>query len=537
MVIDPRRFRRGQAGQFVFSSRVVAVAAVAISGHLWTGSARAQLLVDPGGGFNSAWRYSASVGVDETWSDNINLAPAGQERSEFVTTISPSFAVTRTGSRLNLQFSYAPSYLYYANGTNGASLRNSLAATANLTVIENLLFFDASTSIAQANISPFGTQAAYTVNGSTNRAETRSYSFGPTLRSRLGDINYTLGYQFATSNSDSSAIAAGHTSSYFASAQTSTSFRDIGLGVNYNRTDQGYGGSNSISTESLSTTVTYVLQPTIHLRATAGYDRDDYPVAGQRGQSGVQYSGGFDWQPSHHTSVNVTYGHRYFGPTASISVAETTPRFSLSGSFSRDQTTSVGNGLTTTTNPNYVLIDQFLRATITDPAARAQAVTATLQQNGLPTSQFATNAFYSNQLYLSKSLSVALALIGLHNTVTFDVSRSESQGLSNLAVGFDVFNQAQRFRTTTYSANWSHPLGPRTTVNATAQKSKSEALEGSGNTQQRLLVASINRQFTKTLSGTALYRNTVQTGSGDNTGFYGGNYRENAVLGSLRVNF
>jgi uncharacterized protein (PEP-CTERM system associated) len=538
MVIDPRRFRRGHAGQFVFSSKVVAAAAVAISGQFLPGAARSQLIVDPGGSFQQPWRYSASMGVDETWSDNINLSPAGMERSDFVTTISPTFQMSRSGPRLNVTFDYAPQYLIYAKGTNGSGLRNSLSATANASLIENLLFFDASTNISQTNISPFGTQAANTVNGSTNRTEARSYSFGPTLRSRLQqDLSYVLAYHYTATNAASSAIAASHTTDFSGSVQTSTSFRDLGVGASFDRSEQGYGGTNQIVTESASVNLTYVLLPTIHLRANAGFEHDQYPTVGDIDQTGASYSAGFDWEPSRHTTLNVTVGHRPFGTSANVSLAEATRLFSLSGSYGRDQSVSSGSGLALTPDPNYQLLDQALRATITDPTLRAQAVTATLAQNGLPTSQYATSSFYSNQVYLQRHLNLSLALLGQHNTVTFDASRSDSQGLSNLAVGFDIFNQAQRFRTASYSANWSHALGPRTNVNATFQKTHNYAVEGVGDTRQRVLIASINRAISKNVSANALYRNTTQTGSADSTGFYGGNYRENAVLGSLRVNF
>ena len=138
---------------------------------------------------------------------------------------------------------------------------------------------------------------------------------------------------------------------------------------------------------------------------------------------------------------------------------------------------------------------------------------------------------------MQKILAASLALIGLNNTVTFDASRAESQGLSNVTVGFDVFDQASRFRTTSYGANWSHRLGPRTSVNATVTKNDNRAVVGTGETRQRQFVASVSRQVSRLVSATALYRNTAQTGSGTSGGFYGGNYHENAVLASVRVNF
>ena len=123
MVIDPRRSSRGRAERFVVSSKILAVA-VAVTGCGATSVASAQLIGDVGeslaGGFHTPWRFSSGLEVDENWSDNINLAPAGSERSDFVTVISPSFHASRNSARLVANFDYNPSYLYYANRTNGS---------------------------------------------------------------------------------------------------------------------------------------------------------------------------------------------------------------------------------------------------------------------------------------------------------------------------------------------------------------------------------------------------------------------------------
>ena len=519
--------------------KLLTIAAVAVVVQSAPGEVHAQVQAAGNGGApRDPWRFGSSIGVDETYSDNINLSPAGRERSDFVTSIVPSLTVTRFGPRLTTTLSYQPQLLLYANGTNGTQFRNSLNAIANGSVIENFLFFDAAANISQQNISPFGTQAANTVNGSTNRAETRNYTFGPTLQSRYDrDLQYSAGYRYSQSNADSGAYATSHTSTLFGQFQSSTSFRDVGFGGAVNRTDQEYGGINEIVTESVNGNVTYVLQPTLHLQGNVGYDRNRYPTTGQAELQGVSYSGGFNWQPSHHTSVNAQVGHRYFGPTANVSIQQTTARFVVSATYTRDQTTSNATGISQVQDPNYALIDQFYRATITDPVQRQQAVVAALQQAGLSTSQFGNQGFLSNQLFLQKRADVSVGLLGLHNTITFDANRSEVQSLSAITAGFDVFDQASRFQTTSISANLNHRLGPRMSVNFTAQKIHNSAIEGRGDTRQRQLVVSVNRQFQPKLSGTVLYRNTSQTGNNSTAGFYGGNYRENAVLGSLRLTF
>ena len=485
------------------------------------------------------WRLTTSLGIEETYSDNVNLAPQGSERSELVTSVNPSLRLTRYGSRLTLNLGYQPQFLYYARGTNGSTLRNYLDATANATVVDNLLFFDARAAVTQQNVSPFGSLAANSVNGSNNRAESRTYSFGPTLRSRFGnDLSYNAGYRYTGSSYDSTALGSSHTSEIFGSIQSGTSLRDLGGGLTYNRSDQIYGGVNEIITENVGANLTYVLSPTVHLRTGVGYDRNRYPAFPDNDLSGLSYFGGFDWNPTRHTQLSAQVGHRYFGPTANISLRESTAHTSLSVSYTRDQTTSSASGLGLVANPQYALVDQLLLTVIPDPAQRAQLVTGILARAGLPTSQFATAGFLSNQLYVQKRLDITLVLLGLRNTVSLNAYRSDSQVLSNLSVGTDIFNQSSRFRQTGFSANWSYKLGPRTSANVGAQKIHNQAVVGAGDTRQRILTASINRQIQKHLTGSVLYRNSRQdSASGTAPGFFSGNYRENAVIGSLQLTF
>ncbi len=485
------------------------------------------------------WRFVPSIGLDEMYSDNINLSSKGNERSDFVTTISPGLNITRYGSRLTANFYFSPQFVYYARGTNGSTTRNALDATATSTLIENLLFFDARSSIYQSNISPFGSLSANTQNGSSNRAETRYYSFGPTARSRVGsDLTYEAGYRFSGSSSDSASYGKNTTNQGFASFESGTSIRNLGYGANVSYVDQSFGGRGEVVSESASADLTYQLLPTFRLRGSAGYDRNSYPTTGEPDLKGPSYSGGFDWIPSQHTQLKAQVGHRYFGPTANIVFQQTTATMAVSLLYTRDQTTSSSSGLTLAQNPGFAAVDQFFQATIPDPVQRARAVTDYLNQSGLNSQQFGITSFLSNQLYLEKRLQATLTIFGLRNTLTLSAYRTEQQALSNFETILDVFNQAQKIRQTGYSATLAHKLGPRTDVNVSYTKTHNTALIGSGDTRQRVLQATINRQLGKRLSGYLQYRNTTQTGASDTLGnFYGGNYRENAILGSLRLTF
>lgn len=538
MAIDERhRQGRAEASRGLplkLLSLAVVAAWAALSGE--SASAQAQASANAGAPRNP-WRLQPSLSVGETYSDNISLAPAGRERSDLVTIISPGLRLTRYGSRLTLNLGYQPQFLYYARGTYGSTLRNYLDATAKATLVENLLFFDARAAVSQQNISPFGSLAANSVNGSANRAESRIYSLGPTLRSRFGnDLSYTAGYRYTGSSYSSNALGASRTSQVFGSVQSGTSFRDLGGGLTYNRSDQSYGGANRIIIENAGANLIYVLSPTIRLRAGTGYDRNRYPAAPGSGLSGPSYFGGFDWNPSRHTRLSAQVGRRYFGPTANIVFNRTTAHTSLSVSYLRDQTTSSATGLALVASPQYVLVDQLLRTAIPDPVLRAQAVAGILAQAGLST--YGTAGFLSNQLYLQKRFDVSLALLGLRNTVTLSAFRGESRVLSTLTASFDIFNQASSFRQTGFTVSWSHKLGPQTSANLIAQKIRNQAIVGSGETRQRILSASVNRQLQKNLSGALTYRNMRQDSANPVAGgFFAGSYRENAVFASLSLTF
>lgn len=534
MVIDPgRRVRGASLSSGGFSPRwPLRLAATGLS--ILVGQGSFAQTATTAGAPRDPWRVQPSLSATEIYSDNINLAPSGSERSDLVTMISPSLRVTRLSPRLTLNLIYSPQLLYYANGTNGATVRNYLDAAANATLVRNLLYFDARGSVSQQNASPFGILAANTANGSSNRVEARTFSFGPSIRSHLGnDVTYNAGYRYSTTSSNSNVLSRRSTDQIYGLVETRTSFRDLGVSANFDRTNIRYGGSNTILTQTVGTTLTYVVSSTLRLLAGVGYDRNEYPSFPGRNLNGRSYFGGFDWTPSRNTRLNAQVGRRYFGKTANVAFTRRTPRTVFNVSYVRGQITSAQSYGALILNSNYALLDQFYLARIPDPVLRDQAVIATLSQSGLPTSRFGVLGFVSNQLYQQKGLNVSLALLGLRNTVTLNVYRTETQALSNLNFPLDVFNATRGFRQRGAIVSWTHRLGPRTTVTATAQKLRNESLAVTATTRQQILTATATRQIAPRTFGSVQYRNTRQDGSG----LGAGSYRENSVIASVRHDF
>lgn len=480
----------------------------------------------------AAWKFEPALTLTETYSDNINLAPAGQERSDWVTSISPSLNLQRKSSHLDLKFSYTPELLYYANASNGTNVRNSLQGTAKAEIINDQLFFDANAQISQQNVSPYQTLAADTVNGSNNRTETRTVSLGPYLRSRFGnDGSYLIGYRYTRSDSDSDVLALSNSNDFYASVSDGVGSK-VKLGLDYDRQTSNYAKLNDQRTEHLSGTLSYLVDSRLTLFVTAGQERNDYVTFTGEDSGGAYYSAGIKWAPNPTTSLNAQHGKHYFGNTDQFQFTHRTAMTVWRVGYSNDQTTSVQQLLLPATFSTAVLLDNLFLSRFPDPVARNQAVASLLQQSALPNGQIQQFNFLTNQIYLQKRLDVSLALVGLRNTITFVFNKSEQRALSAETIPLDIFAGDRRFRTTSFNASWSYRLGAQTSATLTGQRTRSEALDSPDESRQRLFTLALQRQLQRNLSASLQLRNTRQDGN-----FLGSGYSENAIVGSLRMQF
>src|SRR5690349_8539532 len=88
-----------------------------------------------GGAVGSAsaeeWRVTPRVTVEQSYNTNIDLAPKGQEKGDFVTSISPGVAVRGTGRRLSLNFDYDPEQVIFAHTSDRNDLRHRFRGLTN----------------------------------------------------------------------------------------------------------------------------------------------------------------------------------------------------------------------------------------------------------------------------------------------------------------------------------------------------------------------------------------------------------------------
>ncbi|MDA5193602.1 TIGR03016 family PEP-CTERM system-associated outer membrane protein [Govanella unica] len=142
------------------------------------------------------WRVIPSLEVAETYTDNVELSPVNQ-KSDFITRISPGINVTAKGARLNLNVNYVANFLIFARDNENTDLRHNLNAGLTTELVKDWLFLDGRASINQQFLDRGGSISASDANVTDNRQTVQTYTISPTIRRRLGSFaDMRLGYYF-----------------------------------------------------------------------------------------------------------------------------------------------------------------------------------------------------------------------------------------------------------------------------------------------------------------------------------------------------
>ncbi|MFZ0258337.1 MAG: TIGR03016 family PEP-CTERM system-associated outer membrane protein, partial [Gammaproteobacteria bacterium] len=136
--------------------------------------------------YASDWIVTPGLAIGGTYSDNIELAPAGEEQSSFVAETTPQLSIRRTGRRLNLGFDYNLQALYRAQGDQ-TDVFNQFAGDARAELLREWFFLDFVTTYTQQNIlaTELGGDNIANRGGRTN---VFTYAVSPFLAHRFGTL-------------------------------------------------------------------------------------------------------------------------------------------------------------------------------------------------------------------------------------------------------------------------------------------------------------------------------------------------------------
>jgi uncharacterized protein (PEP-CTERM system associated) len=485
------------------------------------------------------WKFTPTIGLSETYSDNPGLVSNDQAHGQFISESIPGFNLSTHTRRLQLAAS-ADWHFYAYQDRNAPNLHDRdrrYNARGEAILIDELLSVTASADGASRAISAFGPQVnnLYSTN---NRTDIQTWSVSPTLRHQFGRTAGLL-VQLTRDSVKSNMATAGYgdslSSTGVVNLNSGANFTNLGWGLQYMRQNLDSKQFGSTKSENAVASLRYRLGREWTALATLGYD--DYEYVALRDRSfGRSYTAGFSWTPTSHTSIEASYGRRYFGKTGSLS-ATSHNRYLVSRVVYSDQvTTNRQQFLLPSALDTAALLDQLFRSTIPDPAARADAVQAYIKATGLPPTLANDINFLSNRYLREKRLQAAYIITMPRSNLVLSAYKTERTALSSqqsdsqlLGSQFATLNDNVRQRG--FDANFSYRLSPRTSVNAAAWSIRSTSLTTGIVSPGHAFTLGMTRRFDRKTNGAVELRH-INSSLNGSTG-----YTENALTANLSVQF
>ncbi|NHZ78002.1 TIGR03016 family PEP-CTERM system-associated outer membrane protein [Massilia sp. CCM 8695] len=500
-------------------------------------AALAALLAAPSS--RAEWKFTPTVDLRETYTDNVALTRADEAKSRFVTELTPGFSLLNKGPRLNLFANYKLHYYAFDdNDVEGVRhAQSQLRAAAKATVIGDLLFLDADGAIGQQAVSAFGPQVNSNGYASANRANVKTWRISPYLLHRFGS-SATAAVRYTHDSVDAGRIGFGDSSSEVLTMNLNSgrTFRRVGWGVQYSgqRVDDSIAPKSNV--KMVSANARYRLGQEFNLTASAGYDEYDYQSGGEP-TKGRFWQGGIEWTPTSRTSLVAGGGKRYYGNTYNLRALHRSRRTVWSINYSDSVTTTRSQLLLPATIDTASMLDRLFTAQIPDPAKRAQAVDAYIRSTGLPSALADSINYFSNRYILQKQFQASVALNTARTTLILSAFDNRREGLSLIQTDSLLTGPASaRINDDTTqrggSALWNMRLTSRSGINASWTSSRTQSHATGLSSKNAALRLAVTRQFSPKVRGAFEARRVSGT-----TTDQVASYRENALTASLSLQF
>ncbi len=499
---------------------------------------------------HAAWDFTPSVGARVTWSDNIGQRSNAEKESGWVRELTPGFSLSNETPRLLVSLDYSKRFYDYSGGRPTGNLGNSQALNGKLKakVVQDLLFLDATASIHQTAVSPYGPLVTDTGYNGQNSTEVRTLSVSPYLTHRFGAFaDGVLRYTRDSVDTDNIGMRRSDGNAIMAQLNSGTSFRRVLWDAMLSRqvlTEQlsrlnnptQRGQDQTTSSKNANLNLRYVATQQLNLGVYGGYDEYDFQGLGGK-QSGAAYGGNLQWTPSARTSLQASAGHRFYGPSYSLQLQHRSRATVWNVNYTDGVSTSRSQFLLPASISTSAMLDNLFRATISDPVLRAAAVAAYMKAANLPPTLANDINFLSNRYALDKRLTASLAWNLARTTTVFSFTKSRREALSTQDVDSPLLGSNQSLfnentEQTGASVMASYRVGPQTQATLSASAYNVKSLTDSRNTHNRDYRFGLSRNLGQRLGASLELRRS--TGS---RAIGGSDFTENAVSLALTSKF
>ena len=349
------------------------------------------------------------------------------------------------------------------------------------------------------------------------------------MRGRLGSVaNYEARYSRTVTSSDAAVGSDVTTVDAAAKVGADRAFGNLGWSADASQQKADYSAGRETQSDRLNLGLSYAITPQLSVSGRVGREANNYTTVDKQNYdtSGV----GVNWSPSERSRLSASLDHRPFGDAHSVSFEHRTARTAWRFSDSKDvSTTPVQTGLSSLGSVYDLLFSQFASLE-PDEIKRAQLINAYLQTNGISPNTPVISSFLTSTVSLQRRQDLSFVLLGVRDTVTFAVTRSESRRLDTVTTSVDDFTTSPLVRQRGFSVNYAHRLTPGYSLGVLASQQDTTGELSVQDSRLRLLSIQLTGKVGKNAAASVGVRRVVYSSV---TAPYG----ETAITVSLNVQF
>jgi uncharacterized protein (PEP-CTERM system associated) len=463
-----------------------------------------------------------------TLTDNVGLS-AHDRKADLITELSPGIQITSNAGRIKGSLSYSLNAIAYASESSSNNIQHALNGAATIEAVENWAFVDLTGNISQQLISAFGTQSSNNTSINSNRTTVSTYSISPYVRGPIGSFATYDARLTYTGSGSGSAVAANGSSTTATARVGGAGGTRIGWSVDASRQTFEQSAEGTVHSDRVNGVLSYAVSPELRVSVNGGHESQN--IESQESIGGATKGWGFDWTPNERTSLSVSRTRRFFGDSHTYSFAYRTPRTVWNYTDNRDLTSGFGQLQLTRLGTTYDLLFAQFASIEPDPVARAVLVTTFLQQNNISPNTVVLGGSLASASLVQRVQSLSFAWLGLRDTLTVALSKSDGQRADRVVVVSDDFANGNQVRQRGLSVGWAHRLTPSSTLNANLSVQNSS---GSVNGLSSRFTTGL-LTWAERLGGHTSVTLSARHSRGDSSGDEG--YNESALIATLSKQF
>ena len=268
--------------------------------------------------FSAPWDFGVNLDVGIIRSDNIELQPAGEERSETVYTITPELYLTNEGDSLQADIRYRPEAYFFSDTEDADSVYHVLDASLNTAVIREKLYLQLGGSSFQSIITPEGTFPTSNVPISANRIDSRVLDVMPYWEQRIGSADLLIEASYTDIDYDGAQYQGSQVKRGLFDINNVERQQGITWGLHYDYTRTEFDVSTPWEFERAEASLGYWFSDAVRLFANGGAETDFANIF-ERNLDGDFWEAGLQFAPNERTDLEFAAGDRFYGSSFRLS--------------------------------------------------------------------------------------------------------------------------------------------------------------------------------------------------------------------------